>query len=173
MATRADDVGAGGDDYSSGNGGGTPSSLPAILEDIYNFFNDLFGGGGGSSLPPNYFVYKARLQRGKRHPLYGQIIGINSGLIPTEASACKLCGDPHPCNTPPLQKKGPASSGSNVCQGNYAVVKQQEFQLPGSAGELFKAIVGDCLCYYGCVSCNGSLVSTPVKNWPTRAGGRR
>jgi len=86
-AATADVVEAGGGDTGSGDsGGGTPSSLPGLLEDFYNFFNDLFGGGGGQSLPPNYFVYQARLQRARRHPQYPKIDHIPRGIILSQDS---------------------------------------------------------------------------------------
>jgi len=104
-ATMADVAVEGGGGYSSGEGGGTPSSLPTILEDLYNFFNGLFGGGGGSSLPPNYFVFQARLERAGRHPLYDQILRIARQLILTQASPVwELFSGPGtiPPNVPPL-----------------------------------------------------------------------
>ncbi|HEY9158954.1 MAG TPA: hypothetical protein VIO10_13580 [Candidatus Binatus sp.] len=63
-----------------------------------NFFEDIFGG---SSEPPT----PRQLMHG-RHPLYPVILGFPNGLIPTEESAgTKICGDPHPDTTPPLQSE--------------------------------------------------------------------
>ena len=74
-----------------------PIGLAAsAIYDLFTIFDDIFGGGGSPPIP--------RQLMHRRHPLYGQIIGIDSGLIPTEASACKLCADPHPCRKAPLQK---------------------------------------------------------------------
>jgi len=111
-AATADVVAAGGGDTgSSGSGGGTPSSLPGLLEDLYNFFSDLFGGGGGQSLPPNYFVFKARIERARRHPQYPDIDGAAIDIVLNQSPAApEFCADPHPCNTPPLQK-GSNSAG--------------------------------------------------------------
>jgi hypothetical protein len=104
VAATADDVGEGGGDYSSDNGGGTPSSLPALLEDLYNFFSQFFGGG--QSLPPNYFVYKARVERARRHPQYPKIDGVAIDIVLNQSPAApEFCADPHPCNTPPLQRQ--------------------------------------------------------------------
>ncbi len=83
------------------------SSLPGLLEDFYNFFNDLFGGGGGQSLPPNYFVYQARLQRARRHPQYPDIDGAAIDIVLNQSPAApEFCADPHPCAEPPLTRTG-------------------------------------------------------------------
>ena len=105
VAATADVVAAGGGD--TGSSGGTPSSLPGLLEDIYNFFSDLFGGGGGQSLPPNYFVYQARLQRARRHPQYPEIDGVAIDIVLNQSPAApEFCADPHPCAEPPLTRTG-------------------------------------------------------------------
>jgi len=119
-ASMADVAVEGGGGYSSGEGGGTPSSLPAILEDIYNFFNGLFGGGG-SSLPPNYFVFQARLERAGRHPQYPKIDGVAIDIVLNQSPAApEFCADPHPCNTPPLQYRSPnGSPASGMTQEQF------------------------------------------------------
>jgi len=122
VAATADVVAAGGGDTGSGDsGGGTPSSLPGLLEDLYNFFSDLFGGGGGQSLPPNYFVYQARLQRARRHPQYPKIDGVAIDIVLNQSPAApKFCADPHPCNKPPLQYRSPnGSPASGMTQEQF------------------------------------------------------
>jgi hypothetical protein len=44
-----------------------------------NFFEDLFSGPNSPPIP-------LKLMH-KRHPLYGEILGVDSGLIPTEGAA--------------------------------------------------------------------------------------
>jgi rare lipoprotein A len=55
-----------------------------------DFFDDLFGGGGGSSLPPNYFVYKARVERARRHPQYPKIDHIPNGIVLSQDSSARV-----------------------------------------------------------------------------------
>ncbi len=70
------------------------SSLPLLAQifvDFGNFFADLFGlGGGGSNLPPFYFVYQARLTRGGRHPQYPKISGISNSVTISQQSAARI-----------------------------------------------------------------------------------
>ena len=62
--------------------------------DLAMWFDDLFSSG--PSLPPNYFVYQARLQRGRRHPLYTKINGIESGILDEEPAALAQDDGPSP-----------------------------------------------------------------------------
>lgn len=59
--------------YQSNDDNGLPL-LAQLFVDIGNFFSNLFGGGG-QSLPPNFYLFQHRLTF-HRHPLYGQIIGV-------------------------------------------------------------------------------------------------
>jgi len=151
-------VAAGGGD--TGSSGGTPSSLPGLLEDIYNFFSDLFGGGGGQSLPPNYFVYKARVERARRHPQYPEIDGAAIDIVLNQSPAApEFCADPHPCNTPPLQsgaqpeyRKAPSIAAQEplgfwTCEGIFAA-----FTTPAIAA-----------CgVYGYACANGAIPACPL-----------
>ncbi len=124
----------GGDTGSGGSGGGTPSPLPGLLEDLYNFFSDLFGGGGGQSLPPNYFVFQARLQRARRHPQYPDIDSIPKHVIVNQAPSA--AANPS-SNTPPLQKPDAAGQVSQVqeiipYEGGGELTVPGEPQLPFS-----------------------------------------
>jgi hypothetical protein len=73
---------AGGASAPSGNSGDGGLIL-YWFEQFGNDLADLFGGGGGSDLPPNYYVFQHRLNRphGGRHPLYTDIIGVSNTLI--------------------------------------------------------------------------------------------
>ncbi|HVA77255.1 MAG TPA: hypothetical protein VNF27_05135 [Candidatus Binataceae bacterium] len=56
-----------------------PAALAAYVVDfLVNFFEDIFGGGSSPPIP--------RKLMHRRHPLYGPILGIQNGLVPTEAS---------------------------------------------------------------------------------------
>ena len=67
------------------------------MTEIVQFFDDLFDGGSDSPPIP-------RQLRHGRHPLYPVILGVQDGLIPTEASAGapQFCGDPMLCTSRPL-----------------------------------------------------------------------
>jgi hypothetical protein len=73
---------AGGASAPSGNSGDGGLIL-YWFEQFGNDLADLFGGGGGSSLPPNYYVFQHRLNRphGGRHPLYTVYIGVGPGIV--------------------------------------------------------------------------------------------
>lgn len=87
-AAAADDFGGeGGDNVQLDSNSPSPPLLAQFFVDIGNFFANLFGLGQGSSLPPNYFVFQARLQRGGRHPLYDQILEIPQQIVPSQESA--------------------------------------------------------------------------------------
>jgi hypothetical protein len=78
--------------------------IVAVMFDIFKVFA-LFGGGRAPELP-------RKLQHGPNN-LYPEVTGINPDLTANESpSAPKMCGDPRPCDTPPLQKQ-PAS---NACR---------------------------------------------------------
>jgi len=67
-----------------------PAALTAYVVDfLVNFFEDIFGGGSSPPIP--------RQLMHRRHPLYAAILGIDSGLIPTEG----------PAGTPPAPTAGP------------------------------------------------------------------
>jgi hypothetical protein len=58
----------------------TPAVIAGfVAEALYDIFDAIFGGGSSAPIP--------RQLMHRRHPLYGQIIGIDSGLIPTEGSS--------------------------------------------------------------------------------------
>jgi rare lipoprotein A len=92
VAGMADDVGGGGDEsVQLDNNSGNLPLLAQIFVDIGNFFANLFGlGGGGSNLPPFYFVYQARLTRGGRHPQYPDIDGAAKQITLNQKSAAPL-----------------------------------------------------------------------------------
>ena len=146
VATTADVEAGGGDTGSGDSGGGTPSSLPGLLEDLYNFFSDLFGGGGGQSLPPNYFVYQARLQRARRHPQYPDIDGAATDIVLKQSPAApKFCADPHPCNKPPLQKPQYTRPQQTESSGNLDYFNScNVFSLTASGG-LCALLGGACV----------------------------
>ena len=192
VAATADVIEAGGGDTgSSGSDGGTPSSLPGLLEDFYNFFNDLFGGGGGQSLPPNYFVYQARLQRARRHPQYPDIDGAAIDIVLNQSPAApEFCADLHPCNKPPLQKTGlqaVSSSGPrtgtqtgspNTCEGNWVPTDADEMvQIPYVSPEGTLAIgPAGCACFWHCIPCNGPALYSGsygpmTRGYPSTANG--
>ncbi len=98
--------GASGPSGNSGDGG----LILYWFEQFGNDLADLFGGGGGSSLPPNYYVFQHRINRshGGRHPLYTDIIGMPTDIVVDQHRPHCLCGDPHPCKKSPLHKnEGP------------------------------------------------------------------
>jgi hypothetical protein len=110
-----------------------------IAGEVANFFfGDLFGGGS----PPI-----PRQLRHQRHPLYRAILGLPAGLIPDEmsAGAPQFVGDKHPSNT---QVLAPSTFCNNGCNGEWMVVDSTE----GS-----EATQGHCICFWGCLSCAGSL----------------
>jgi len=84
--------------------GEAPVAVPAaitayVVDFLVNFFEDIFGGGSSPPIP--------RQLMHRRHPLYGQIIGILESLIPTEASpvSAVFAGlGAAPSNVPPLQR---------------------------------------------------------------------
>jgi hypothetical protein len=102
----------GGTGQGGGNGGGI--LILYWFEQFGNDLADLFGGGGGSSLPPNYFTYQHRINRshGGRHPLYTDIIGMPRGIVVDQNGPHCLCGDPHPCAKSPLTMD-PSGMGFN------------------------------------------------------------
>jgi hypothetical protein len=75
--------GASGPSGNSGDGG----LILYWFEQFGQDLADLFGGGGGSDLPPNYYVFQHRLNRPHhgRHPLYTDIIGVSNTLIVDQA----------------------------------------------------------------------------------------
>ena len=79
--------------------------IAAVGTGLFELFDELFGGG--SSEPPT-----PRQLRHQRHPLYPVILGFPDGLIPDQVSkGLKVCGDPYPSKTPPLQRvKDPTPS---------------------------------------------------------------
>jgi hypothetical protein len=76
----------GGTGQGGGNGGGI--LILYWFEQFGRDLADLFGGSGGSSLPPNYYVFQHRLNRPHhgRHPLYTDIIGVSNSLVVDQAS---------------------------------------------------------------------------------------
>ena len=93
---------------SSGEGsGGVPvGGIIYGIESLISFFEWAFGGSAG--LPPNYFVFKARLERAKRHPLYIWFDGIPGSIVINLAPAITL---DLTSNTPPLQRPGNSQQG--------------------------------------------------------------
>lgn len=92
------------DSVDSGESGYTPVGVVIMgVEVLISFFEWLFGNG--PSLPPNYFVFQARLQRGKRHPLYTSFDGLPIDIVLNEAPAAPtLSAIQGPENDPPLAK---------------------------------------------------------------------
>jgi hypothetical protein len=85
----------------------TGAAIVATIADaLYQIFSDLFGGSDNPPTP--------RQLRHGRHPLYAGVIGIRTGLLPTEVSATPLGRQPAgarssgnaPSNQPPLQVEG-------------------------------------------------------------------
>ena len=70
-----------------------PAAIAAyVIDFLVNFFEDIFGGGSSPPIP--------RQLMHRRHPLYGEIIGIDSGLIPTDASSAPVAENRAHPNTP-------------------------------------------------------------------------
>jgi Phospholipase A2-like domain len=68
--------------YSDGEGASVALPLGAVafgIDFLVNFFEDLFSGPNSPPIP--------RKLMHKRHPLYGEILGIDGDLIPTEGSS--------------------------------------------------------------------------------------
>jgi hypothetical protein len=59
--------------------------IAQLFVDFGNWLSNLFGLGGGPSLPPNYFLFQHRLTF-KRHPVYKDIVGIPQQLIVSQGS---------------------------------------------------------------------------------------
>jgi len=75
------------------------AGIAYTVDFLVNFFEDIFGGGSSPPIP--------RQLMHRRHPLYGQIIGILESLMPTEASPVSaiFAGlGAAPSNVPPLQR---------------------------------------------------------------------
>jgi hypothetical protein len=73
--------------YSDGEGASVALPLGAVafgIDFLVNFFEDLFSGPNSPPIP--------RKLMHKRHPLYGEILGIQDGLVPTEGSAAPKAG---------------------------------------------------------------------------------
>jgi hypothetical protein len=115
-----------------------------------NLLEDLFSGPSSPPIP--------RKLMHKRHPLYGQILGVDGGVIPTEDSdgSPQFCGDPENCNRPPLQKtvtpearKAPSTPSPNVdskyqaCLSKHLYTGKNETVIP--------------ICYLGGALCIGTL----------------
>jgi hypothetical protein len=119
--------------YSDGEGASVALPLGAVafgIDFLVNFFEDLFSGPNSPPIP--------RKLMHKRHPLYGEILGIDTGIIATVGSdgPPQFCGDPKNCNKSPLQKapnpgaqpeyhKAPPPAtqkplGFWVCEGTFA-----------------------------------------------------
>jgi len=106
-AAMAADVEVSGGGSGGSGGGGSGNLLVSFGQALESLWNDIYGGlfGGGPSLPPNYFVFQARLERAGRHPQYDQIMKIARQLILTQASPVwELFSGPGtiPPNVPPL-----------------------------------------------------------------------
>jgi hypothetical protein len=87
-------------DYSDGGEAPIPINLGPLVGSIdflINLLEDIFSSPSSPPIP--------RKLMHKRHPLYGQLLGIVVDNIPTEGSdGVTFCADPQPCNKPPLQK---------------------------------------------------------------------
>ena len=84
--------------------------IPAIIATaalvLFDIFDAIFGGGSDTPPTPRQLLHA-------RHPLYPVILGVPEGLIPTEGSeGLKICGDPHPSSSRPLQKQSAAPSST-------------------------------------------------------------
>jgi 3D (Asp-Asp-Asp) domain-containing protein len=107
-------------------GGPVGAAIGAVLGSIAGFLEEIFGGGGS---PPII-----RQLRHGRHPLYAGIIGIRTGLIPTEDStvsnpSSKPCSACHcgfkRCHTETMlvtaYDNGFASTGKNPTDPGYGI----------------------------------------------------
>lgn len=85
--------------YSDGEGASVALPLGAVafgIDFLVNFFEDLFSGPNSPPIP--------RKLMHKRHPLYGEILGIDSGLIPTEGTSARGGATGAPSTPRALQK---------------------------------------------------------------------
>ena len=130
---------------------------------VANFLDDFFSGGGSPPIP--------RQLTHRRHPLYGQIIGVQDGLIPTGGSSAPAANGGAPSNTPPLQRpeytrpQQPESGGNldyfNSCNVFSLTVSGGLCALLGGAcvasvpGEPEDAPVNVPACVIGGTSCIG------------------
>ena len=123
--------------YSDGEGASVALPLGAVafgIDFLVNFFEDLFSGPNSPPIP--------RKLMHKRHPLYGDILGIDSGTIPTEGSqGVTFCADPQPCNKPPLQKSTPAPP--SACSQYDAECAQSK------SSDTYACKAGDCCRSFG------------------------
>jgi hypothetical protein len=67
--------------------------IGGILGGIAGFFEALFGGSSDNPATPRQLLHG-------RHPLYPVILGVQDGLIPTEASEGPVAENRAPSNTP-------------------------------------------------------------------------
>ena len=80
---------------------------PRYFEALHRAF------GGSAGLPPNYFVFQARLQRAKQHPLSDQINGMPVDIVLNEAAAAPtFSAIQGPENDPPLARSPSDPFGS-------------------------------------------------------------
>jgi hypothetical protein len=99
--------------------------IARIIEEWVSFFEWLFGGGGAPQIP--------RQLRHGRHPLYPVMLGIQNGLIPTEASAA------FDLKSAAFISSGPGATPSNVAplqKPGYMTVQYPEYNYcgPGNNG---------------------------------------
>lgn len=91
----ADDAGEDGGIPVSPDSESSGSLLHLPYQGLEDLLNDLSGGlfglgGGGSNLPPFFFVYEARVERGGRHPQYPEIDGVSNSVTINQKSAAPL-----------------------------------------------------------------------------------
>ncbi len=173
-AGNAENIGAGAAAGASagaliGEGGGpyvalVGAAIGATIGAIVSFFEDIFGGSDGPPPTPRKLLHQ-------RHPLYPVILGVSYSLIPDEVSAGAppICGDPELCAERPLS----ADNGDpSFCNGVWIPVDQSD-ELAKLACEDTKTGcgIGVCLCYFGCMACDGSLdLYNSDADRPTRVG---
>ncbi|HUY25903.1 MAG TPA: hypothetical protein VMV27_00670, partial [Candidatus Binataceae bacterium] len=142
-AAMAADVEVSGGGSGGSGGGGSGNLLVSFGQALESLWNDIYGGlfGGGPSLPPNYFVFQARLERAGRHPQYDQIMKIARQLILTQASPVwELFSGPGtiPPNVPPLLRAD--YSGQIIRAGSQSAIRSVAFTqeppatAPGAGG---------------------------------------
>jgi hypothetical protein len=106
------------------NGEAAPVTLPlgtiaGTVDLLVNLIEDLFSGSENPPIP--------RQLMHKRHPLYGEILGLDTGLIPTEGPAGN---PPAPSATPPPRPCPPVPGPPGILRRNIDLARKHPWWNP-------------------------------------------